>query len=146
MDQLDEWVSQEFQNLAEVLADYDSSLALEMIPKKYWADLHDKTKIFRVVDTQRNSVVMTFSSITSPQEILGEIWSRDLNKNDVIGRMDKQNAAAEALKLRKNLDELEAQKDFALFVIGNKKSRWVHGGRVKDDEFRDLGPVRKYIK
>ncbi len=146
MPEMDGWVSAEFQNLADTLYDYDQNLRLEMIPGKYWDQLLDKSKIFRVVDVSRgDAVVMTFSAISSPQDILAEIWSRDLNKNDVVGRMDKKNAAAQALEMRKHIDEIEEQKEFAHFVVGNEKSRWHHNGRVRDEQFNDLGPVRKVI-
>ena len=145
MGQTDEWVSQEFQNLAHVLNDYDPNLFLEMVPRQFWPNLIDKTKIFRVVDGHRNKIVLYASPTESPAEILGRVWSMDQAKNDVVTQMDAQNRAAEALQLNKHAEELEAQKDFALFVAKNTKSRWVHEGRVRDDEFNDLGPVRKHI-
>jgi hypothetical protein len=145
MDPLDEWVSQEFENLAHVLNDYDRHLFLEMVPKAEWDNLVDKTKIFRVVDTLRNKVVLYASAIDSPQEILARVWSMDQEYNKVVFNMDAQNNAAQALQMNKHAEELEAQKDFAMFVIKNKKSRWVHEGRVKDEHFRDLGSVRKHI-
>ena len=145
MSEADAWVSAEFQRLAQVINDYDSNLFLEMVPKEHWDDLLDKKKIFRIVDDRTKTIVMYFSALTEPQKILAELWSRDLHHNDVIGRMDKQNAAAEALRMRSWLDEKEAAKDFSAFIVKNTKSRWQHEGRIRDDEFRDLGPVRKVI-
>jgi hypothetical protein len=145
MDQIDEWISAEFQNLAEVLSDYDHNLALEMVPMFEWGNLVDKSKIFRVVDTQRNKVVLYADSLSSPQDILARVWSMDQDKNNVVANLDARNAAQKALQMRKHLDELEAQKDFAMFIGRNTKSRWHHEGRVRDEEFRDLGPVQKHI-
>lgn len=142
---LNEWVSQEFQNLAEVLSDYDSYLALEMVPMSEWDKLVDKSKIFRVVDTRRNQIVLYADSLSRPQDILARVWSMDQRSNKVVNNVDIQNAAAQALQMKKHLDELEAQKDLVLFIAANKKSRWHHEGRVKDEHFRDLGPVRKVI-
>ncbi len=146
MDQLDNWISAEFQNLAEVLSDYDHYLRLEMIPLQHWDKLLDKSKVFRVIDTRTNSVVLTASSISSPEEILARVWSRDQTHHDVVTDMDARNSAAQALQLRKNLDEIEAQKDLTLFVAKTTKSRWHHAGRVRDEHFNDLGPVRKVIE
>jgi len=145
VNQIDEWISQEFQNLAEVLSDYDPYLALEMVPLAEWDKLIDKSKVFRVIDTRKNQIVLYADSLASPQDILARVWSMDQNKNNVVANLDARNAAAQALQMRKNLDEIEAQKDFALFVAKNQKSRWVHEGRVKDEHFRDLGSVRKVI-
>jgi hypothetical protein len=145
MDLTNEWVSQEFENLAHVLYDYDHNLRLEMVPVADWPNLIDKSKVFRVIDINRNVIVMHFSSLVSPSDILANIWSMDQNHNDVVANMDTKNAAIRALEMKKNLDEIEAQKDFAMFVAKNQKSRWVHNGRVKDEHFRDKGPVRKTI-
>lgn len=141
----DEWVSQEFQNLAHVLNDYDENLFLEMVPKEHWDDLIDKSKIFRVVDTKRNAIVCYASVIDSPQDILARVWTMDQDKNDVVAQMDAKNRAAEALMLNKHAEELEAQKDLSLFIAKNTKSRWKHEGRMRDEHFNDLGPARTHI-
>lgn len=145
MDQIDEWVSAEFQNLAEVLYDYDYNLRLEMVPREEWPNLIDKSQIFRVVDIKRNVIVCYANGLASPQEVLERVWGMDQAKHDVVAQMDIRNRATQALQLRKHQDELEAQKDFVLFVAKNTKSRWTHEGRVRDEHFNDLGPVRKVI-
>jgi hypothetical protein len=145
MDPVKDWISQEFANLAEVLHDYDRHLALEMVPVAEWAGLVDKSKVFRVVDTHRNKIVLYASSLSNPEDILARVWSMDQNKNDVVSNLDARNAAIQALQMRKNLDEMEEQKEFALFIIKNQKSTWHHNGRVRDEHFRDKGPVRKVI-
>jgi tRNA splicing ligase len=145
MNQVNEWVSQEYQNLADVLRDYDRFLALEMVPMEEWPNLIDKSKVFRVIDTRKNQIVLYADSLSSPQDILARVWSMDQDKNNVIAILDSKNAAAQALQMRKHLDEIEAQKDFVLFLARNTKSRWTHEGRVRDEHFRDLGPVRTVI-
>jgi hypothetical protein len=141
----DRWISAEFQNLAEVLSDYDQNLALEMVPLSEWGNLIDKSKVFRVVDTKRNNIVMYFDSLVSPQDILARIWTMDQGKHNVVASMDARNAALQALEMKKHLDKIEAQKEFSLFIAKNERSRWKHEGRVRDEHFRDLGPVKKHI-
>jgi hypothetical protein len=145
MDHIDEWVSAEFQRLAEVLSDYDPYLALEMVPRQEWDHLIDKSKVFRVVDTKRNKIVLYANQLTAPQEILARVWSMDQQYNKVITNLNAANDAALALQMKRHTDELEEQKDLALFIAKNQKSRWVYKDRVKDEHFRDLGPVRKHI-
>lgn len=145
MDLVDGWVSQEFQNLADVLYDYDPNLALDMVPVAEWGQLVDKSKVFRVVDTARNQIIMYADSLAHPQDILARIWGMDQRHNDVITNLEIKNAAVQALDLRRKLDEMEEQKEFVLFVARNTKSRWTHEGRVRDEHFNDLGPVRKVI-
>lgn len=145
MDQIDEWVSAEFQRLAEVLYDYDPYLALEMVPKSEWEHLVDKSKIFRVVDTKRNKIVLYANGLANPQEILTRVWSMDQSYNKVIINLDAQNRAAQALQIKRHDDEIAEARELALFIIKNKKSTWHHDGRVRDEHFRDKGPIRKHI-
>ena len=145
MDQIDEWVSAEFQNLAEVLSDYDPYLRLEMVPRSEWEHLVDKSQVFRVVDTKRNKIVLYANQLAAPQEILARVFSMDQQYNKVITNLDAKNDAVLALQMRKYQDEMDAQRDFALFIAKNQKSSWVHEGRKRDEHFRDLGSIRKHI-
>lgn len=142
---VDVWVSAEFERLAQVINDYDPYLFLEMVPVAAQKDLIDKKKVFRIVDDRNKKIVMYAESLARPDEILAALWSMDQVHGNVIVRMDTLNAAQEALKLKAQMDEREELKEFVAFVGKNTKSRWTHEGRVRDDEFRDLGPVRTVI-
>lgn len=145
MSEIDEWVSAEFQRLAEVINDYDEYLFLEMVPVAEQEKLNDKSKVFRIVDDRTKKVVLYADSLSNPADILARLWSMDSKYGNVLSRLDTHNAAVEALRLKEQIDKREAAKDFSAFIIKNTKSRWQHNGRVRDDEFRDLGPVRKVI-
>lgn len=145
MSEIDTWVSAEFERLAQVINDYDQYLFLEMVPVAEQHNLTDKTKVFRIVDDRNKKIVMYADSLANPVQILERLWSMDSARGNVMARMDAHNAAVEAMKLRERMDEMEAAKDFATFVFKNEKNTWVHEGRKKDSEFRDLGPVKKII-
>jgi hypothetical protein len=145
MTNLDQWVSAEFQNLAQVIYDYDNYLEFQMVPLSEHHTLLDKSKVFRIVDTRTNNIVLYADSLTNPREILTRLFMMDQKNGDVLAILDAQNAAAEALKNEKIIAEQEARKDFVAFVMNNTKSRWTHEGHAFDDEFRDLGPVSKTI-
>lgn len=145
MSEVDEWVSAEFQRLAEIINDYDEYLFLEMVPVAEHQHLIDKSKVFRIVDDRTKKIVLYADSLSNPKEILTRLWSMDSTRGNVLSRLDAVNAAEEALRLKEQLDIREAQMDFSAFIVANTKSRWVHEGRVRDDEFRDLGSVRKHI-
>lgn len=142
---MDEWVCAEFENLAQVINDYDHHLFLEHVPFSEHANLIDKSKVFRVIDDRNNKIVLYADSLSNPADILARLWSMDSKHGNVLARLDAHNAAVKALEMRKNLDEMAAARDFAAFIIKNTKSRWTHEGRVRDDEFRDLGSVSKVI-
>jgi hypothetical protein len=145
MSEADIWVSAEFQRLAEVINDYDHFLFLEWIPPEKQEDLNDKMKCFRVIDSRTNSTVLYADSLSNPVAILERLWGMDNAKNDVVAQLDTHNAAVQALQLKEQIDKREAAKDFTVFLGKNTKSRWHHEGRVRDDEFRDLGPISTVI-
>lgn len=142
---IQDYVSREFEILAQVIYEYDENLRLQMIPFSEHANLIDKSKVFRIVDISTNTIVMHADSLANPRDILARLWAGDASKHDPLALMDAQNAAEESLRLQKIIEDREAKKDFVAFIAKNTKSRWRHNGRVRDDEFRDLGPVSKPI-
>ncbi len=145
MSQVDEWVSAEFQRLAEVINQYDQYLFLEMVPVAEQQKLNDKSKVFRVVDDRTGKIVLYADSLANPVSILERLWSMDSANGSVLDRLDAHNAATEALKNAEWIEQKGNMKDFAEFVFKNKKNYWTHDGRKRDAEFRDLGPVQKII-
>ncbi len=145
MSQTDEWVSAEFKRLAEIINEYDSHLWLEWIPPEHQIHLVDKSKVFRIVDDRTNNIVLYADSLANPPDILARLWSMDQQHGNVVARLDAHNAAVQALRLKEQIDEMDAARDFTVFVGKNTKSRWHHEGRVRDEEFRDLGPIRTVI-
>lgn len=145
MSEIDNWVSAEFQRLAEIVNDYDPYLFLEEIPAHVRETINDKKLCFRIVDDRTKSVVLYADSLSNPKDILTRLWSMDSDKGNVLNRLDAANAAEQALQLKQRMDEQEALKDLTAFIIKNTKSRWHHEGRIRDDEFRDLGPVSRVI-
>jgi len=143
--QTDEWVSAEFQRLAEIVNEYDSHLWLEWIPPEHQIHLTDKSKVFRIVDDRNNNIVLYADSLANPVSILERLWSMDQQQGNVLARLDAHNAAIEAFRLKTQIDEMDAARDFTMFIGKNTKSRWHHEGRVRDEEFRDLGPIRTVI-
>jgi hypothetical protein len=140
---VDEWISAEFQRLAELINEYDHNLFLEMIPVAEQQHLIDKSKVFRVVDDAIKKVVFHFSSLSNPTDILAQIYSMDSAHGDVVSRMDAHNVAVERMKLRNKEDKRAAVVDFTEFVFRNQKNTWKHAGVKRDSEFRDLGSTSK---
>lgn len=145
MSEIDGWVSAEFHRLAEVINDYDNHLWLEEIPVHVRETINDKKQSFRIIDDRTNTVVMYADSLSNPTAILTRLWSMDQKHGNVIDRMDAANRAAEALRLKAEIDDREARMDFSAFIIKNTKSRWEHNGKIYDDEFRNLGPKTTVI-
>jgi hypothetical protein len=141
----DEWISAEFERLAEVIHLYDSYLVLEMVPPEFHDELLDKSKVTRIVDARNNKVVMHAGIWDKPEDILSKLLSMDTGKGNVLNRLDAHNEAVKLLKIKKEADERAEIMEFTQFVLKNKKSRWEHNGKVYNEDFRNLGPKRIII-
>jgi hypothetical protein len=139
-----EWVSEDFQRLAEIVKDYDPYLELRWIPPGQRETDADKKNPYCIIDTRSNYIVMFASERDNPQTILARLWSADNGRGSVLDRVDAENAAAEAFRLKSQMDDEEMKKDFAAWLIGTKKN-FIHtknpvtGEKLKlDDQLRRL--------
>ena len=117
-----EWVSEDFQRLAEIVKDYDEYLELRWIPPGQRETDADKKNPYCIVDTRSNYIVMFASERDTPQSILARLWSADNGRGSVLDRVDAENAAAEAFRLKEQMDDIEMKKDFVSWLIGTKKN------------------------
>ena len=146
MQELDRWISAEFQRLAEIVQDYDHNLELRWIPPELRSDPQDKKSPYCIWDTKYNHVVMFASELDTPVDILARLFDIDNKNGDVLSRLSAQNAAKRAMLLKEEMDAREEAMDFSAFVFGNEKNYWTHEGRKRDAEFNDLGPIKKVIE
>ena len=142
---IEEWISAEFQRLSEIIEDYDQYLELRWIPPEKRETQIDKKQCYCIVDTRNNTIVLFANELDTPVDILTRLWSMDSRHGNVLQRVDARNAAQQAFKLKEDLDAREAALDFSHWVFKNEKNVWIHNGRKKDSEFRDLGPIRTVI-
>jgi hypothetical protein len=144
------WVNEEFARLAEIIQDYSNavyaSLELRWIPSEHRTGPEDRKNPYAVVDTRTNYIVFTASELDTPTDILARLFDIDNKDGDLLKRLEAHNAAVEAMRMKRYMDELEATRDFKAFVFQNEKNYWVHDGRKRDAEFRDLGPIRQVIE
>lgn len=138
------WVDENFQRLAEIIKDYDPYLELRWIEPGQRETDAEKKNPYCIVDTRSEYIVMFASERDTPQTILARLWSSDNAHGSVLDRLDAENAAAEAFKLKEKLDEEEMKKDFAAWLIDTKKN-YIHtknpvtGEKLKlDDQLRRI--------
>lgn len=139
-----QWVNEHFARLAEVIKDYDEALELQWIPPGQRTEEADKKNPYRIIDSRSNSVVMFASERDTAEQILARLWGADNQQGSVLDRIDIENAAAQALKYKEQMDEAELKKDFTAFLIGTKKNyiktqNPITGEKVKfDDQLRRI--------
>lgn len=139
-----QWVNEQFHRLAEIVKDYDPYLELRWIPPGQRDTDAEKKNPYCIFDTRSNYIVMYASERDTPQSILARLWSADNRHGSVLDRLEAENAAAEAFKLKERMDEEETKKDFTAWLIGTKKNYMkvrnpLTGEKVKfDDQLRRL--------
>jgi len=114
-----QWVSEKYERLAAVIKDYDENLELCWIPPD--KRTREDKKPFAVVynDPKRpgkRDLVFYASELDTPEEILAHLWTADDKRGDVQARMDAHNDAVEALKLKRQADEMEEANSQAEFL------------------------------
>ena len=139
-----QWVNEQFARLAEVIKDYDPYLELQWIPPGQRTDDADRKNPYRIIDSRSGYVVMFASEVDTPNSILARLWGADNKHGSVLDRLDAENAANEALRLKEQMDDEEMRKDFTAFLIGTKKNyiktiNPITGEKVKfDDQLRRI--------
>jgi len=138
-----QWVSEKFEQLAQTVQDYDHNLELRWIPPAHRT--RDDKKPYVIWDNISNSPVLYASELDSPQDILANLFMADNVKGgNVLSRLDAHNAAAEALRLRAQLDEREAMKDKVAFLKGTPL-HYIKMGRDDDGKIIKMDDTRRRI-
>lgn len=122
------FVSQEHQRIAEIINDYEPTLALVWIPpdKREPGDMP-----FAVMHSPVGQPpYIVFHTDTCDERILERIFAGDAAHNDVLTQLDIKNAAAKALQLKREMDEKEEKKEIATSILKSPKQKYKHDGVV----------------
>jgi hypothetical protein len=138
------WVDENFARLAEIVKDYDPYLELRWIPPGQRESDAEKKNPYCIIDTRSNYIVMFASERDTPQSILARLFTADNKHGSVLDRLDAENAAAEAFRMKAMIDDEEMKKDFVSWLVATKKNYMkvtnpVTGEKLKlDDQLRRL--------
>lgn len=138
------WVDENFARLAEIVKDYDPYLELRWIPPGQRDSDADKKNPYCIIDTRSNYIVMFASERDTPQSILARLFTADNKHGSVLDRIDAENAAAEVLRLKAQIDDEEMKKDFVAWITGSNLNYYkvrnpVTGEKLKlDDQLRRI--------
>ena len=130
------WVSEEYERLAQVIRDYDPHLGLRWIPPEHRT--REDKEPYCIVDTTTNYVVLYASELDTPVSILAKLWGADNARGNVLVRIDAQNAAQQALDMRKQMDKMEDAHDLAKFLWQSPLNFMKHNGIKFDDQRRRI--------
>lgn len=116
------WVSEKFHRLAEIIQDYDHNMELVWIPPDKRTDHEDERRAFAIIDNVedlKRHVIMYIDVNDDPQKVLAKLFQLDTRRRSpqaVLSSIDAMNAAAEAIRLKKQAEIIEEQVDKIKFL------------------------------
>jgi hypothetical protein len=142
---INDWVSERFSILAEIVREYDSYLELRWIPPD--KRTRDDKKPYVVIDTRTNYPVHYASELDNPEDILAKIFAGDGTKNNVLDQLEAQEAARKVFLMKEWLVKMEEAAEEAEFFMKSPLN-WINfNGKKFDDQRREIGPAidRKHL-
>lgn len=120
------FVSDRLLRLSEILSDYDPYLTLRWIPANLRTS-EDSLPYCIVHEAPGKApyVVKYFKELDDPEDILAQIFVGDNNKHDVLKNLEAKNAAAEAFRLKEQLDAQMEAADMFHFLMTSRSNNYV---------------------
>lgn len=124
------FVSGDHVRIAEIIQDYDPKLFLAWIPpeQRTATDSHPWAVFYR------NKLVASFEHCD--HRILAYLWDHDSQRGNVLAKLDAQNAAVQAIKMKEDMERAEGRQD----LIASTLRTPLHTYKIsKDLTIRDYG-------
>ena len=108
------------------LTDYDPTMSLAWIPP----DRREPNEPpFAVVKTEDSGLSYVICYSDDPDErLLARVWSMDSSKQNVLQNLEMQNAALEAIKLKKQMEEMEEAHELSASILRSPLNTYKHNG------------------
>lgn len=118
------------QRIAEIINDWNPDVYLCWIPpdKREGTELTPYA-VIHMPPGKPQYVIFTLSEEELDERVLERLWTNDTTKHNVLSALEAREAAAEAVRLKKQMDEREEQKDFALSVLKSGLHTYRHNGK-----------------
>lgn len=117
------WVSEQFARLAEILKDYDDGLELRWIPPEMRTSEDGKPYAIVHRNPQGYEYVVKYAGeLDNPQRILADLWAGDTSKGNVLGYLDSLDAANDAFRMKKQVEQAEERQEFIEYLMRTDKN------------------------
>lgn len=125
-------LSQKHERVAEIIKDYDPNLELAYIPQQERTvfDAHPFAIVHVNPDNGYRYVVMTCKEEEVDERLLAKLFMANVDSNDVLGRLEAEEAAKRLLEYKTNLERMEERKEFRDAVLKSRKNWYRHNGKV----------------
>jgi hypothetical protein len=124
------FISERHARIAEILHDYDPTMELTWIPRDKREPGDMPFAVVKTEDTGLRYVICYADESNCDERLLARVWSMDATKTDVFGNLEAHNAALEALKLKKQMEEMEEAHEISSSILRSRKNVYRHNGVV----------------
>lgn len=140
------FISSKMERLGEILKDYDPYLELRWIPpaNRTAAD----SLPYCVVDTRLSgaqSVVFYFAESEPPEKVFAKIILGDSKHGDILQRIEVEEQAAKAFRLKEQLEERMEMHDQFHFLATSRSNNIVNWGKDSNGKKIRLDSNRRRI-
>jgi hypothetical protein len=122
------FVSQEHQRIAEIINDYEPTLNLVWIPPDKREPGDSPFAVMHSPLGQPPYIV--FHADECDERIIQRVFAADSKHHDILTELEINNRAAEAIKLKREMDEAEEKKDVVKSIVKSPKQKYKHNGVV----------------
>jgi hypothetical protein len=138
---INQWISEKFSVLAEIVQDYDPYLELRWIPPDQRT--RDDKKPYVVVDTRTNTPVIYASDLDIPEQILASIIEGDNKNGSILQKLEAQETAAKLFQMKEFLNRIEEAHDIAEYLVKSPLNWVTFNGKKLDDQRRVIGTAKE---
>jgi hypothetical protein len=123
-------LSAQHQRIAEIIKDLDDTLELAWIPpdKRSVFDKHPFAVVHKPRDGRPAYIAMTLAESEVNHTVIARLLSRDTHRGFSIDKLEAEQTAAELVRRKEAMDEIEERRDFSEHVIKSRKHTYKHNG------------------
>jgi hypothetical protein len=112
-------LSVDHQRIAEIIHDYDPSLELAWIPpsERNANDDFPFAVLHRTPGGVVDYIVFKLRESEVNHTVLTRLWENDTTKNDVLGIIERDEAARNLVEMKKQMDEAEEARELATWAL-----------------------------
>lgn len=124
-------LSVKHQRIADIIHDYDPELELVMLPPASRDDEDSKKYPFAILHYPANGVpylVHKYKESEVNESIIADLFLRDAKNVNVLDRLEAEENAREAVKMKERMDEHEEMMDFTKTVVKSPLHAFKHNG------------------
>lgn len=119
-----------YERIAEIIQDFNPDMELAWIPPEERNAFDIKPFAIRHNPPNAPSyIVGFFSEEEMDHRIIAHLFSIDTTRNDVLGNLEREEAAKRALQMKEQIERDEMRKDFAKSLLKSRKHTYRHNGK-----------------